>query len=127
MAGRLLSGQVPGRFQAEMTGVLNDFREMVTEQIAHRELLFRMTRRDLLLRYKQAVMGVEWAIVMPSTNTAIFSVVIMRVALIDTGMPYPLYAFTGLIAWNFFTSSLRFSATSLTSNATLVTKICFPR
>src|ERR1051325_6584171 len=64
---------------------------------------------------------------MPLVNTAIFSVIFTRVAAIDVGMPYPVYAFCGLVAWNFFASSLRFSVTSLTSNPSLVTKVYFPR
>jgi ABC-type polysaccharide/polyol phosphate export permease len=51
----------------------------------------------------------------------------MRVAPIETPVPYPLYAFCGLLTWNFFASALRFSVTSLTSNANLVTKVYFPR
>jgi ABC-type polysaccharide/polyol phosphate export permease len=101
--------------------------EIVTEQIAYRELLFRMTHRDLLLRYKQTIMGLGWAVFMPLINTVIFSVVFMRVAPIDTGVPYPLFAYTGLLVWNAFAASLRFSVTSLTSNSSLVTKIYFPR
>ena len=101
--------------------------EVVAEQWEYRELLVRMTARDLLLRYKQTVMGFGWAIFMPLVNTAIFSVIFTRVAPIDVGMPYPLFAFCGLVAWNFFASSLRFSVTSLTSNPSLVTKVYFPR
>jgi lipopolysaccharide transport system permease protein len=106
---------------------MNILREVVAEQWEYRELLVRMTSRDLLLRYKQTVMGFGWAIFMPLVNTAIFSVIFTRVAAIDVGMPYPLYAFCGLIAWNFFASALRFSVTSLTSNPSLVTKVYFPR
>jgi lipopolysaccharide transport system permease protein len=101
--------------------------EVVAEQWEYRELLVRMTARDLLLRYKQTVMGFGWAIFMPLVNTAIFSVIFTRVAAIDVGTPYPVYAFCGLVAWNFFASSLRFSVTSLTSNPSLVTKVYFPR
>ena len=101
--------------------------EFITEQWTYRELLLRMTARDLLLRYKQTVMGFGWAIFMPLVNTAIFSVIFTRVATIDVGRPYPVYAFCGLVAWNFFASSLRFSVTSLTSNPSLVTKVYFPR
>lgn len=104
-----------------------DFREMVAEQIAHRELLFRMAHRDMLLRYKQTVMGVLWAVFMPLVNTAIFSIIFTRVAPIDTGVPYPVYAFSGLLIWNAFASSLRFAVVSLTSNSSLVTKLYFPR
>lgn len=101
--------------------------EVVAEQWEYRELLVRMTARDLMLRYKQTVMGFGWAIFMPLVNTAIFSVIFTRVATIDVGTPYPVYAFCGLVAWNFFASSLRFSVTSLTSNPSLVTKVYFPR
>ena len=104
-----------------------DSREMLHEQVEFRELLWQMVRRDLLLRYKQSVMGFGWAIFMPLVNTVIFSVVFMRVAPLDVGMPYPLFAFSGLLAWNLFASALRFSTISLTANTNLVTKVYFPR
>ena len=110
-----------------MTHLTADLREMVEEQIRYRELLYQMTRRDLLLRYKQTVMGFGWAIFMPLINTVVFSVIFTRVAPIDVGMPYPLFAFCGLLAWNFSASSFRFALTSLTSNTNLVTKVYFPR
>ena len=104
-----------------------DLKEMAREQIEFRELLWQMTRRDLLLRYKQTIMGFGWAIFMPLLNTAVFSVIFTRVAPIDVGMPYPLYAYCGLLFWNFTAASMRFSVTSLTANAHLVTKVYFPR
>ena len=106
---------------------MNTMREIFAEQWDYRELLVRMTMRDLSLRYKQTVMGLGWAIFMPLVNTAIFSVIFTRVATIDVGVPYPVYAFCGLIAWNFFASALRFSVISLTSNPSLVSKLYFPR
>ena len=109
------------------TSVLADLREMVCEQFEYREVLRQMTLRDLTLRYKQTVMGFGWAVLMPLVNTAVFSVIFTRVAPLDVGMAYPLYAFCGLLAWNFFASALRFSVTSLTSNQILVSKIYFPR
>jgi lipopolysaccharide transport system permease protein len=105
----------------------SDIGEILHEQYEYRELLFQMSKRDLLLRYKQTVMGFAWAVFMPLVNTAIFSVIFMRVAPIDVGVPYPLFAFCGLLTWNFFASALRFSVVSLTSNAALVTKVYFPR
>ncbi len=109
------------------SSVFADLREMVLEQFEYREVLRQMTLRDLTLRYKQTVMGFGWAVLMPLVNTAVFSVIFTRVAPLDVGMPYPLYAFCGLLAWNFFASALRFSVTSLTSNQILVSKIYFPR
>jgi lipopolysaccharide transport system permease protein len=110
-----------------MKRILDDIREMVSEQVQYRELLYQMTLRDLLLRYKQSVMGFGWAVFMPLVNTAVFSVIFTRVAPLQTGLPYPLFAFSGLLAWNFFAASLRLSVISLTSNAVLVAKIFFPR
>jgi lipopolysaccharide transport system permease protein len=101
--------------------------EMLREQVEYRELLATIVRRDLMLRYKQTVMGFGWALFMPILNTVIFSVIFMRVAPVETPVPYPVYAFCGLAAWNFFASALRFAVTSLTSNPSLVTKVYFPR
>jgi ABC-type polysaccharide/polyol phosphate export permease len=102
-------------------------RVLVREQIEYRELFFQMMKRDLLIRYKQTVMGFGWAVFMPLMNTIVFSLVFTRIAPIETGMPYPVYAYLGLLAWNFFASSLRFALTSLTGNANLVSKVYFPR
>src|SRR3954469_9433150 len=104
-----------------------DVREMLQEQVTYRELLMQMTRRDLMLRYKQTIMGFGWAIFMPLLNTVIFSVMLTRVATLATGMSYPLFAYCGLLVWNFFASALRFALASLTANTSLVTKVYFPR
>jgi lipopolysaccharide transport system permease protein len=101
--------------------------EMVREVVDFRELLIRMTVRDLTLRYKQSVMGFGWAICMPLLNTLLFSIIFTRVAPVQTTVPYPLFAYLGLTAWNLTGSALRFSALSLTTNSSLVTKVHFPR
>jgi lipopolysaccharide transport system permease protein len=110
-----------------MSQVMADFREMLSEQVQFRELLYQMTRRDLLLRYKQTIMGFGWAIFTPLVNTIIFSVVFTRVTKIEVSAPYPVYAYAGLLVWNLFASSLRFSVNSLTANINLVAKVFFPR
>ncbi len=113
---------------AALTRLGADVREMLHEQLEFRELLLSIVRRDLLIRYKQTIMGFGWAIFMPVLNTIIFSVIFTRVTRLDTGgIPYPIFAFTGLLPWNFFATSLRFSVASLTSNSALVTKVYFPR
>jgi lipopolysaccharide transport system permease protein len=110
-----------------MNELLRDGREMLLEQLEFRELLYRMTARDLILRYKQTVMGFGWAIFMPLINTVLFSVVFTRVTKIETPVPYPVFAYCGLWAWNFFASSLRFCVVSLSGNPNLVGKVFFPR
>lgn len=104
-----------------------DVREIIHEQFEFRELLYQITARDLLLRYKQTAMGFAWALLMPLLNTAIFSIIFMRVAPIETPVPYPLFAYCGLLVWNLTASSLRSAVTSLTANPNLVTKVYFPR
>jgi lipopolysaccharide transport system permease protein len=86
-----------------------------------------MVKRDLVLRYKQTFMGAAWAVFMPLVNTAIFSFIFTRIARVDVGMPYAVFAYSGLVAWNLFAASQRFSLVSLTSNIPLVTKVYFPR
>jgi ABC-type polysaccharide/polyol phosphate export permease len=100
---------------------------MIHEQFEYWELLYVMSRRDLTLRYKQTIMGVGWAIFMPLLNTILFSVIFVKVVKLDVGIPYPVFAYCGLLAWNLTASALRFSVTSLTANINLVAKVYFPR
>ena len=100
---------------------------MVVEQFEYRELLVQMTLRDLLLRYKQSVMGFGWAVLMPIVNTVIFTVIFARVAKLETPVAYPVFAFCGFWVWNAFAAALAFGSTALVSNSTLVTKVYFPR
>ena len=113
-----------------MSRLASDIREMFKEQREFRELLFVMTRRDLLLRYKQTIMGFGWAVFMPLLNTILFSVIFVRVApelTVIEGVPYPVFAYCGLLVWNLTASALRFSVMSLTANINLVAKVYFPR
>jgi lipopolysaccharide transport system permease protein len=105
----------------------HDVREMVQEQFEYWELLYVMSRRDLMLRYKQTIMGFGWAIFMPLLNTVLFTVVLGPRFGQDVGMPYPVFAYCGLLAWNLTASALRFSVSSLTANINLVAKVYFPR
>jgi len=112
---------------AGRTSLRVDLRDMVSDLVEFRELLFSMARRDFLLRYKQAVMGIGWAILMPVTYTVVFSLVFLRVVKLQTGIPYPLYAYVGLLCWNLFANSVRFSVNALVANSGLITKVYFPR
>ena len=102
-------------------------RELLHEQLEFRELLYQIIYRDLLVRYKQTVMGFAWAVLTPVLNTIIFSILFMRVARIETPVAYPLFVFCGLVAWNLTAAALKFAVTSLTANTSLVTKVYFPR
>ena len=104
-----------------------DIREMFTELRDYRELLFTMTRRDLVLRYRKTVMGFGWAIFMPVMNTIVFTMIFRRVAKIETDVPYPVFSYCGLLPWNLFATSLKTGLNSLVSNKSLLTKVYFPR
>src|SRR5687767_15252759 len=104
-----------------------DLVDMAREQVEYVELLRAIIRRDLSLRYRNAVMGFGWAAFMPLLQVVIFTLVFTRVAPLDVGMPYPVYAYAGLLAWTMTASAIRAAAISLTSNPDLVTKVYFPR
>ena len=91
-------------------GIIRDYREMLKEQWDYRGLLYQMTARDLMVRYKETIMGFGWAVFMPLVNTVLFTIIFTRVAPIETDVPYPGFAYTGLLFWNFFASSLRFAS-----------------
>ncbi len=94
----------------------------------YRELLYFLVWRDLLVRYKQTVIGVGWAILQPLVSMAIFTVIFGMFARIPSvGLPYPVFAYCALLPWNYFASALQRSNASVVSDANLITKIYFPR
>ncbi len=94
----------------------------------HRELLYFLIWRDVRVRYKQTAIGAGWAIVQPLLTAAIFAVVFGYFAhLPSDGAPYPLFAYTALLPWTYFSSAIVRSGTSLVGNANLITKVYFPR
>ena len=87
-----------------------------------------MIVRDIKVRYKQTVMGVAWAVIQPLTMIAIFTLIFGKLANIPSdGYPYPVFVFSGLLAWNFFSSSISSSGVSLITASNLVSKVYFPR
>ena len=98
------------------------------ELVKYRELLFGLVVRDIKVRYKQSLLGIAWAMFTPLAMMLIFTFVFSRIALISTGeIPYPIFAYCGLLPWTFFSGSLLTATVSLVSNRSLVTKIYFPR
>lgn len=95
---------------------------------AYRELLFFLTWRDVRVRYKQAVLGMGWVVLQPLLMTLVFTVflgVIVRVP--SDNVPYPLFAYSGLLLWTFFSGAISGSGNSLVGNSHLITKVYFPR
>ncbi len=93
-----------------------------------RELLGFLAWRDIKVRYKQAVLGIGWALIQPTITTIIFTVVFGRLAGMPAGgVPYPVLVLSGLMAWQLFATALSGSSGSLVSNSNLISKIYFPR
>jgi lipopolysaccharide transport system permease protein len=94
----------------------------------YRDLFYFLAWRDLLVRYKQTVFGVLWAVLRPLLTMVIFVVIFGRVAgLPSDGVPYALLVLGGMLPWQFFATALADSSSSLVANANLITKIYFPR
>jgi ABC-type polysaccharide/polyol phosphate export permease len=93
-----------------------------------RYLLWSLVVRDLKVRYRRSVLGFGWALLNPILMTAIFSIVFtVFFRPPETAVPFPLFFLTGVLAWNLCTTSLVTALRSITDNATIVTKIYFPR
>lgn len=94
----------------------------------HRELVIILAERDLRVRYKQAALGVAWVVIQPLAAAVLFSVVFGRLThLGGDGVPYPIFAYSGLILWTYFASGLDGIANSLVRDRDLIAKIYFPR
>lgn len=94
----------------------------------YRELFYFLAWRDILVRYKQTVIGVAWAVVRPVLTIAVLTVVFGRVARLPSGgVPYPLLVFCGMLPWHFFATAFAESSSSLVANSNMISKVYFPR
>ncbi len=94
----------------------------------YRDLFYILTLRDIKVRYKQTVFGILWVIIQPLFMMIIFTIFFGRLAAIPSdGIPYPLFFYSGLLPWIFFSNSLNNSGNSLVGNSSLITKVYFPR
>lgn len=94
----------------------------------HREILFTLALRDLKVRYKQTALGVLWAALPPFMLMVVFSLLFSRLARVPSeGLPYPIFAYSALLPWTFFSSSLTAASNSVIGNAPILSKVYFPR
>lgn len=94
----------------------------------YRELTGLLAWRDVKVRYKQAVLGVAWAVLQPVVQTVLLTFVFGKLAAMPSGgLPYPLVVLAGLLPWQLFTSAFSGAGNSLVGNAHLVSKVYFPR
>jgi lipopolysaccharide transport system permease protein len=94
----------------------------------YRELVYFMVWRDVKTRYKQTVLGVAWALLQPVLTMLVFWVVFSQFARVPSdGLPYPLFAFIGLLPWTYFSQAVARSGAGLVGNSNLIGKVYFPR
>jgi len=94
----------------------------------YRELFFFLAWRDILVRYKQTVIGIVWALGRPLITMLVFTLVFSKLAKLPSGgVPYPILVFAGLLPWQFFSGAFSGASDSLISNAGMISKVYFPR
>ena len=126
IAPAALAGDRVVVYEPESGWATPDLRELW----AYRELLYFLTWRDVLVRYKQAVLGVAWAVIQPLLTMVVFTLVfnkLLGVESPDPAVPYAIFSLSGLLAWQFFAGAVSRSGVSLVGNANLLTKVYFPR
>src|SRR5437870_8501359 len=103
-------------------------REVIANMIQHRDLIVSFVRRDIKARYKQTALGVAWSLIQPLSMMIVFTLVFSVFAKVPSdGIPYPVFAYSALIFWTFFSNTISAGTMSMTSNSTLIRKIYFPR
>ena len=95
----------------------------------YRELIYFLTWRDVIVRYKQTVMGAAWAVINPLVNMIVFQVVFGSFAGMqpEGNIPGPIFRFTALLPWGLFSKALSSASRSMLSNRSMITKVYFPR
>jgi len=94
----------------------------------YRELFYFLAWRDILVRYKQTVIGILWVIIRPLLTMIVFTVIFGKIAKLPSeGVPYPLLVFSAMLPWQFFSNALLDSSNSLIGNANMISKVYFPR
>ena len=103
-------------------------REYLSELWQHRDLTLSFALRDIKARYKQTALGAAWAVLQPLSLMVVFTLVFSRFARVSSdGVPYPIFSYTALIFWSFFSVTVSQGTVAITANASLVRKIYFPR
>ncbi|MBT8040743.1 MAG: ABC transporter permease [Gammaproteobacteria bacterium] len=93
----------------------------------YRDLLFLLIWRDISVRYRQSVLGIGWAIFRPLVSTLIFTLVFSLLVRVETEVPYPVFAFTAMIPWLYFSTALSSVTSSVAGQQGVLTKVYFPR
>lgn len=106
----------------------NEERHYWADLWRYRELFYFLSWRDILVRYKQTVIGIAWSVLRPLLTMLVFSVVFGKLAKLPSpGAPYPILVFSAMLPWQLFSGSLNDSSGSVVASAGLITKVYFPR
>ena len=98
------------------------------ELLRYRELFYFLAWRDILVRYKQTVIGIAWSVIRPLLTMLVFTVVFGRLAkLPNEGVPYPILVFSAMLPWQYFSNAMQESSNSLIAESRLISKVYFPR
>lgn len=96
--------------------------------LAYRELFFLLAWRDVLVRYKQTVIGVAWSVLRPLLTMIVFTIVFGRLAKMPSeGVAYPILVYAAMLPWQFFSTTVNEGGNSLVNNASMISKVYFPR
>ena len=94
----------------------------------YRELFYFLAKRDILVRYKQTVIGLAWSLIRPLLTMIVFVIVFGKLAKLPSdGVPYPILVFAALLPWQFFSNAFAEAGNSIVSNANMISKVYFPR
>ncbi len=103
-------------------------RQYFKDLLAYRELFLLLAWRDVLVRYKQTIIGVAWSVLRPLLTMIVFTIVFGRLAKMPSeGVAYPILVFAALLPWQFFSNTVNEGGNSLISNANMISKVFFPR
>jgi len=111
----------------ELHGEATSVRGVIGGVWRARELLLTLARKDFFVRYRRAIFGTAWAVVLPIVQATVLAIVFTRVARVQTTVSYPVFVFSGLLPWTYFSTSVAYASTSIVDGHGLATKVYFPR
>jgi lipopolysaccharide transport system permease protein len=113
-----------------LNGESSSLKQLLRDLWASRDLIRIMSRKDFYVKYRRASLGVLWAIGLPLIQAIVLSIIftrIVRIPLISSDIPYPVYVFSGILPWTFFAGAVGGGVTTIVEGQSLATRIYFPR
>lgn len=110
-----------------LQGESTSLRRLLREMWRARSLVRMMARREFYVRYRRPTLGVLWAVVLPLIQALMLTLVFQRVVRISAGVAYPVFILSGILPWNYFSSTLSTAVRSITAGSNVASKVYFPR